>query len=780
MQTKEKQNKNFAKPLSRFQDNVPQKNMKDKEELHLMLHKLKKYYNELNKLRVSKTENLTELKSKHIDLTKQIEDKQAFSDIEFPYEKISIQDYEQFKDSKETKDSIREKIENLSIHRNQLLLKYKTEIEFGNTINNLIRVEKKNLEDIHENVLQTQDKINTLKIAHKNLESNKEENEKKEKIIKKVKNELDSELLKLRDVIGFQNKNYDCMIGDLENKNNFNQKFKREIELKNVQLDNQHKKSSDKILSELQKTKMIKSTNTKKESYIIKLILGLDIIKKYFIQVDFQGKEIITSDIIKTDDYKTFMSEKFSIQENESTFSQNDIKNSQSAMEDEKINLKTNISLKNLREKLQNIDLDYDKIYNFYTKIINKTNFYHNHMINFNFKQISLETKKESYTKRVKEIIEKNYKSLEDLKKFDEKFDVLIKKFQHEIKVTNVYDNLKDKIKDFDPKPSIYTDFYDKCRNYLSDIKTFNQYILFKFKRIKNECDDLEIKKSLGNNYKMIKEIVKNENDANKIDKYEFIKDVFKTVEMDYMKENKKLEKILNAIVEYSSNNINNDDYNNNESELGLNINDIEEINFEKNNFTKIKNQNIKTLMNEERNMNDIIKEINKENVEEKNNFTENLEKIKKLSNNKLKVHKQTTLRSQRTDFTKINNQEVISEINKNKINEIENNLPCHLSGTEIFQSNNATSNLFEKKISNFPYISPFSDWSLVKLEEERDLTLEKIQYLKYKIEAVKYFEDYFNLNNLMNLDIPFEKTIFYFFENADNLINIMLIFVKK
>ena len=732
MKQKDTNNKNYTKPLKKNEEKDPQKHMKGKEELHLMLHKLKKYYNELNKIQKNSTIHLSELNLKHDDLSKQIIDKKAFSNIEFPSEIIAIEDYDKFKHSKETKETITQKIENLMNEKNQLLLKFKNELEYGNTINNLINAEKQNIDDLNEHILKTQDKINTIKSANKNLEINMDENLKKEKIISTVKKDLDSELNKLEDVIGYQNKTYVNMVGDLKLKNNFNQKFKRELDLKNVYLDNQHKQSSERILSEILKIKTIKSSNTEKESYIIKLILGLDIIKKYFIDVDQQGKEINTYNLIKSDDYKTFMSENFLISEHteNNISSNNENKITQSNIEDDKFSVKSKISLKMLKDILDNIDLNHDKIYNFYTKIINKTNFFHNHMINFNFKQISLETKKEQYTSRVKKIIQNNSKSLEDLKMFNPKFEVLMNKFQDDIKYNNLYDNLKEKLHDFNPNPSIHADFYKKCENYLSDIKTFNEFIRFNFKKIKNECVDPQFKNVLSTNYKIMNEKIKIEQNNSDIEKMEYVKDLFKALEMQNLTEIKKLEKISRAIEEYSTSN--SQDNNGNKNKININ----QENNNGFNNMENPDNQETQIIKN-----NNLLIKTNSINSFNNGNNKENQENSLIMTKNNL------------------NNMELSIK---------NNSLKSFCEKVDSNQSNN----IRKEALGGFPYISPYSGWSIEKLCEEKKISLEKIKILQKKIELSKFFEDHFNLNNIISLEVPLEKILFYFFENTENLIN--------
>ncbi len=779
-------NKNYLKPLKRNEEEFPKAVMKDKEDLHGMLHKLKNYYNELNKLRNKKLNQLEELKDKFQGLNKQIEEKLAFSDIDFPNERITIEDYEKFNDSKETRESIQIKIENLTLEKNQLLQKYENEIEYGNKINNLINIEKKNYDDIYEHVLQTQEKINTLKMAHKNLEINREEKVKKEKIFVKVKKDLECEINKLDDVIDFQTKNYFNIVAELKSKNEINQQKFKEIEMKDVNLEMQHKKSSDKIITEIQKSKQIKSLNREKESQVIKLILGFDIIKKYFIDLVKQGKEINTSELIKSEDYKTFMSEKFSIKENnyESVSSTSNNLNNininssdanfklytnyNTTNEDDKYPTRSKISLKTLKDKLDNLDIDYDKIYDFYTKIMNKTNFFHNHMINFNLKKISLENKKEMYTEKVRQIISKNSKNIEDLKRYDSNFEYLFRNFEKEIKSTSMYENLKRKIKDFDPNPSQYVDFYKKCGKYLSDVKTFNEFLKFNFKKIKLDCTEDSLKSVIFDNNKKIKENIKNEKNISNIEKIEYIRDLFKNIELEYLKENKKLEKILRAIEEYPGDktpSVISTENDNNIRINGIN-NDFGTIFSQKNKYS---DPNTDTDNNKEEecieNSQNLECNENNTNNSRRNEINLDILEQNRPTNYEDNNIKQTILKKKITYNSNKNNN------NNNDNQNISKNL-SKSSNTNILKSENYSD--FSHPVdlvAGFPYISPYSGWSISKLDEERENTINKINLLKSKINVGKLFEDNLNLNNLITLDVPFEKTIFYFFENTSKII---------
>ena len=173
--------KNYLKPLKREGVKMDLKSMRGRDDLHDIIHRLKGHYNDLMKIKNTKSNHLKELKQKNQGLNKQIEDKLAFSDIELPLEKISIRDYDKFKNSGQTKEAIQERIENLIAQKNKLFAKFETESEYGKKINHLMDIEKQNYEDVHKHINELKEKINTIKIAEKNLELNQEEKSKKDK-----------------------------------------------------------------------------------------------------------------------------------------------------------------------------------------------------------------------------------------------------------------------------------------------------------------------------------------------------------------------------------------------------------------------------------------------------------------------------------------------------------------------------------------------------------------------------------------------------------------------
>ena len=348
---------------------------------------------------------------------------------------------------------------------------------------------------------------------------------------------------------------------------------------------------------------------------------------------------------------------------------------------------------------------------------------------------------------RVKNIIIKNSKNIEGLKNFNKKFITLFNKFKNEIDTGKLYGNLKEKLKNFDPCPKILEDFYKKCQKYFSDMKTFNEFLKFNFKKMKMECKDENLKNLLKENYKILKENIKSEkNSIIIISNFDYLNDLFAYLEFSVTKETKVLEKIQKAIESYPS------------SRKSSNIKkeflplSPKEDNENRNNNNNNPNEEIE---NEEKNKNDkeecmensVIMDVN---IDVKSNININLDNL--IGGN--------------AEFKKENisqKSEIISKVSNSERAQEENEFSIK-SNTNSHKNNNEMS-------ENICYIAPYSGWSFKKLEEEKDMVSQKIEFFKKQIEVGKYFKSEINLKNLSKLEVPFEKTLFYFFENIEKII---------
>lgn len=136
----------------------------------------------------------------------------------------------------------------------------------------------------------------------------------------------------------------------------------------------------------------------------------------------------------------------------------------------------TYINISELKQKFENLDITFEEIYNFYTKLNSQIAHYQNTMMTFNQKQINLETKKDMYTDKVKEILRKNYKNFDELVKNNSRFNNFMKDYQDKIK-KEIELEKNGKFLNIPKNPTEYSKFYLKCSNVISEFKAFFEFI---------------------------------------------------------------------------------------------------------------------------------------------------------------------------------------------------------------------------------------------------------------------------------------------------------------
>jgi hypothetical protein len=569
-------NENFSSGLSMPMIEPQQSkisNILSREDLNAMLFKVKKYYNDLKKMGSVKEKNLEVMHENLETYEKKVNDMESLKDIEFEHENISIG----AAGVHETKEMIQEKIEKMMLEKKNLDEKYKNEIEYSNILSKMITVEKENLENLNEKFVMTEDKIKALKISKKGLDNNIEEEEKKNKLYKSVMKNLQEEMVNLDVLTKYQQSQMDRLSFNYEQVQKANREKRIMLENKNHEKEVLLKQEKENVISELKKVEEIKLTKMNKEREIIKLILGLDIIKKYYVDMDKDGKEINNQILLKSDDYKIFTADRYSlldydnatvILQTTSNATEHDVKETHCATSSNNIKHPekySKIYLKDIKSAFDNFDIDYETLYNFYSKIINKTSFYHHNMMTLNLKIIKLENLKDVYTIRVQNIMKNNYKNFDDLVKNNSRFSNFMKNYQDELKIKSEMKKNKILLSDLNayfsnnsfphgsesannvvtPRgarkivfpPLQYSDLYKKCNDVISVIKAFYEFILNKLKNIFKE-NAVRSDKHLDDNLKRCIKLIEarlcdTATEFSKVPKDIYVNDVLKFAESE-------------------------------------------------------------------------------------------------------------------------------------------------------------------------------------------------------------------------------------------------------
>ena len=214
------------------------------------------------------------------------------------------------------------------------------------------------------------------------------------------------------------------------------------------------------------------------------------------------------------------------------------------------------ISFQEVKEKFDELDLQYDEFYDFFTKIISKANFSRKKMTSLNERLIALETQKNKYTQKVDDIILKDYKNLYDIinnaKKYDEirkeqiiRFQQFIENNENNLKNAEKIRNIKasQRITDIHLENIINPDlniikkqnaFINKCNDACAKIKFYFENINIGIKHL-NNLRDYDNAHQIQNTYKKIMNYTVNFTEKNKdIKKEEYIENLLK-----YSKEKK-------------------------------------------------------------------------------------------------------------------------------------------------------------------------------------------------------------------------------------------------
>jgi hypothetical protein len=512
--------------------------------LQAMLYKLKKYYNELNSHKNEKLKKLSIVKENLAEYEKKIITLENFKDIEFEKEIISIKNISTFNESKE---EIKAKIDKLNQEKKQITTKYLNEIEYTNVLNNLISCEKEKNKISHESYVQNMDEIKSIKAYKKNLDYNNENFKKREKDLDFIEKNLNREIKNLDGVLNDQKSQVNKLDYNIKKLKKLNADLKTENEKINSMREEELREEKTNILLKIQETSEMKKNKISEDSERIRWILGIDIINKYYLQKDSEGIKIDNKDLEKSQDLIIFKSKLYNVYGidnttvilNTNSSEQEGQQNTHSSRKNIHSSEFMKIYLKDVKNKFDNLVINYDHLYNFYSKIINKTFFYKTNINNINAQIIKLENLKERNTKLVREIIRSNYENFVLMSETNPIFRNYDRAYQEEIKKETSTKTANFIIKDlnlyfFNAQilKSEFKDFYAKCSEFISRTTAFseniNKYFEFfseEFKKIENSLVD-DFKKTQD----ILKTLILDSNKSHKIlSKEKYILDIIQT-----------------------------------------------------------------------------------------------------------------------------------------------------------------------------------------------------------------------------------------------------------
>lgn len=513
-------------------------------ELNSLFYRMKHYYNEINNQTCKNETMIKNMKETNMILSKNIEYIEGSKEINVNgEEKISIVG------AKEKPKIIGEKLSKLERAKNEVACKSMNESEYATTIKHMIETVKAQLQKIDEETIVTKQKINDLKLAEKALIENRSTKLKERNESEVLLFNIQTEIEKYNQLIYEQELKKEKLNKKTEKKEKKNEYLREKIKLESKKKKEEIEKQKSETLQKIGDYQYKKEKKKEKENEYINLILGLHFFQKNIIETDKNKKDLNTKEIQKSIEYKNLMGkEQFSVVDDSedskvlNTDNNNNVLTA-SSQKNKKKRKKIKVPLSEIKKKFEEINLTFDEVYNYYIKMMSAENFARKTMINLNKKQIELENKKDIFSKKVTEIISKDYKNFEDLIKNNSRFKDFIEKNNIKMKKahiirTNKYNNqvtdlLTEEDKNHPDKKEIEKNsnlFIVKCNKAKTDILYYIESMIASMKAVNyfKEIDELE--EDNDDNIPIYQEFLQNSKELynlyNHIEKDQYLKDI--------------------------------------------------------------------------------------------------------------------------------------------------------------------------------------------------------------------------------------------------------------
>ncbi len=372
--------------------------------------------------------------------------------------------------SQEDKHMIMNEIENLKKIKKDYMDNLDINSEYRSSLLNMINNEKLNLARLNEKIIRTKEYLANIKLSKVNINQNEEENVKRSLNLEKTSNNLKSEIERMHSLIIMQSNHVDSLVNSINKKKIDMKKEKENVKDKSKMYEVETKQKKEEIRCKILQMEKLKTSKINKENFFIKIVLGLDIIQKFLLNSFDMDPNEATKMLYESEEYTVFRSEKYIICEENSTRNNTPQRPKLTGNTEE---IKSKVNLSQIKKKFENLCLSYEDIINLYSKILNKQTFYQNIMVQYNFKQIKLESIRENYSQRIHNLLLKDYKNLDEFIKSNSRVETMMTKFQYlkyalqKHKKTYTFEEFE-----VDNK-----DFYEKCSKLIYEVKSFFEFI---------------------------------------------------------------------------------------------------------------------------------------------------------------------------------------------------------------------------------------------------------------------------------------------------------------
>lgn len=387
-------------------------------ELHSILFTLKKYYNTISKENEKAKLELKDTKKTNKELIhKEQELRNAKEFSVNQKEKIIVLN------ARENTDYIKATITKLDTDLNDIKSRHKFEEEYTSTVNHMIEGDKLQLMKINEAITIIEEKLKDISKAHRVLKENTVQKDIILQNYDKCLSTIDHQIEDVEKVLETQDSKQRKIDQSTQRKEGRVEKLKQVLHNKTTIKKEEIEIYKSDMIQQLDEYRFKKDQLVKRETKFIDLILGMNIIKKYFI--DNNNKDIDLRALKESEDYKVFCSNQYQIINSNEEIMMTTQSTRLSMGSSSKVR-RAKIRMEDLKIILNSLDMTYDDLYNYLLKIKTKGKFTRDQMISLNEKAITFENKKMMFTQKVNEIIEKDYKNFDDLIKLNSRFEKFI------------------------------------------------------------------------------------------------------------------------------------------------------------------------------------------------------------------------------------------------------------------------------------------------------------------------------------------------------------------
>ena len=244
------------------------------KELTYLMHRLKSYYNYLQKSVLDNNSIINQQKMqerKYDNLIKdgisQVKECNIFEDITLFTTTSS--------------DNLQLRVENLKNAKNDLLMKLQQELDYDQSLRTKLKSERENILYYNDLEIEVRDKIQSIAKSLSSLDINQNEFSKKTRNLTKIRGELSDKMDTMNRLIYTQSLKSTQISKKLEVRKNGLIKEKEKLTKNNIKNEKNTIDKKNHYKELMRSVDKIKASKIEKETRVIKTILGLDLIKRY-------------------------------------------------------------------------------------------------------------------------------------------------------------------------------------------------------------------------------------------------------------------------------------------------------------------------------------------------------------------------------------------------------------------------------------------------------------------------------------------------------------------